>query len=572
MLFGGVEPARAESPAPTASMPHPHAYGILIGNNAGGAGQQPLHYAEDDAKRMAEVLRQLGRYGTSDLNVLTKPTSAAILSAVDDVTRKLQEHARKGEQAVLVFYYSGHAKANSFSLGGDELAIAQLREKLRQIPTTLTLVILDACQSGQFARVKGAEPAADFSFNSVSRLTTKGIAVMASSSGQELSQESDELKGSYFTHHLITALRGAADADSDGRVSLDEAYRYAYRRTLSSTSQTQVGSQHVTLDIDLAGQGDVPVTYPAEARSQLELPAGMDGKVLVLQKPSGNVAAEVQKAPGAPLRLAFAAGAYEATVRANGKVLRCNLALADDRVVAVDFGLCDEVKRSGVAKGDGMGDGIESPVSEMPPDVPTETSSAPNKPWNAEITWGLTASTTDAYDARLEEFGYKPPYNTLPAFRLSAAMSRAFTENVAFGVRLSTLARDTYERRITGSTDTFDWAGYGAMAFARASFVVLGRHPGWALSAYGQGGAGVAMARTTLKVSPNGAYAPGNDETEFGLLLGASGGIELRKGHSTFAMFTQAGYDYAPAMRSLTGETHSVGGWFFEPFGARFYF
>src|SRR5205085_2833919 len=170
------------------------------------------------------------------------------------------------------FYYSGHAKANAFSLGENELAIATLREKLRAIPSTLTLVVLDACQSGQFARTKGTEPAADFSFNSVSRLTTKGIAVMASSSAQELSQESDELRSSYFTHHLVVGLRGAADADGDGRVSLDEAYRYAYRRTLASTAQTQVGGQHVTLETDLAGQGEVPVTYPADARSQLELP------------------------------------------------------------------------------------------------------------------------------------------------------------------------------------------------------------------------------------------------------------------------------------------------------------
>ncbi|AKU97271.1 peptidase C14 caspase catalytic subunit p20 [Labilithrix luteola] len=552
-------------------MPHPHAYGILIGNNAGGAGQQPLRYAEDDARRMAEVLRQLGRYGTSDLQVLTKPTSAAILSAVDDVTRKMQEHARKGEQAVLVFYYSGHAKANSFSLGGDELAIAQLRDKLRQIPTTLTLVILDACQSGQFARVKGAEPAADFSFNSVSRLTTKGIAVMASSSGQELSQESDELKGSYFTHHLITALRGAADADSDGRVSLDEAYRYAYRRTLSSTSQTQVGTQHVTLDIDLAGQGDVPVTYPAEARSQLELPAAMDGKVLVLQKPSGNVAAEVQKAPGAPLRLAFAAGAYEATIRANGKVLRCNLALADDRVVAVDLGLCDDVKRSGVAKGDGEGEteGVESPASQ-PPDVPATTRPAAKTPWSAEITVGYAGLTTDAYNARLEEFGYRGKSWLPGTFRISAAASRAFTENVSLGVRLNTLGADTYERNVSGNVDKFDWAGYGAMAFARASVVVVGRAHSWTLSLYGQGGAGIAMARTTLSTSARSAPSERHDETEFGLLLGATGGFEVRK--SAFAMFAQAGYDYAPAMRSLTGETHSVGGWFLEPFGARFYF
>ncbi|HEY8076439.1 MAG TPA: caspase family protein, partial [Labilithrix sp.] len=365
-----------------ATVPHPFAYGILVGSNAGGPGQITLHYAEDDARKVAQVLRELGRYGQTDLRVLTAPDGAKVLAAIDDVAQKMKAHAAKGEQAVLVFYYSGHAKANAFDLGAEELPITTLREKLRAIPSTLTLVVLDACQSGQFARIKGVEPAADFSFNSVSRLTQKGIAVMASSSAQELSQESDELKGSFFTHHFVTALRGAADADGDGRVSLDEAYRYAYRRTLTSTSTTKVGSQHVTLETDLAGQGEVPVTYPADMRSQLELPGPLDGKVLVQHKASGNVVAEVQKAPGAPLRLAFTAGAYEAIVRASGKIHRCKLALSDDRVTPIDLGQCDEVKASSLAKGDF---GWESEDGEPEPDrAPTEPR-VPTEPWAAEV-------------------------------------------------------------------------------------------------------------------------------------------------------------------------------------------
>ena len=70
-------PARAEEPIPTSAaaspastVPHPFAYGILVGTNVGGAGQQTLRYAEDDARKMADVLRQLGRYGSADLRVL----------------------------------------------------------------------------------------------------------------------------------------------------------------------------------------------------------------------------------------------------------------------------------------------------------------------------------------------------------------------------------------------------------------------------------------------------------------------------------------------------------------------
>ena len=40
------------------------------------------------------------------------------------------------------------------------------------------------------------------------------------------------LGGSLFTHHLLSAMRGASDSDGDGQVTLFEAYSYAYERTL----------------------------------------------------------------------------------------------------------------------------------------------------------------------------------------------------------------------------------------------------------------------------------------------------------------------------------------------------
>ena len=62
--------------------------------------------------------------------------------------------------------------------------------------------------------------------------------MLASSSGSELSQESETLRSSYFTHHLLVGMRGAGDANRDGQVSIDEAYRYAYHQTLLATAET----------------------------------------------------------------------------------------------------------------------------------------------------------------------------------------------------------------------------------------------------------------------------------------------------------------------------------------------
>jgi hypothetical protein len=578
--------ARADEPAAStaaSTVPHPFAYGILVGTNFGGAGQQTLHYAEDDARKMADVLRQLGRYGSADLRVLVRPDGAQLLAAIDDVAVKMRAHQAKGEQAVLVFYYSGHARAGSFSLGGEELAVTTLREKLRQIPSTLTLVVLDACQSGQFARIKGAEAAADFSYNSVSRLTTKGIAVMASSSAQELSQESDELHSSYFTHHLIVALRGAGDADGDGRVSLDEAYRYAYRRTLAATAQTQVGGQHATLETDLAGQGDVAVTYPADAKSQLELPGALEARILVQQKPSGNVVAEVQKAKGAPLRLAFAAGSYEAIVRdastiAAGRALRCKLSLSDDRVTALDLGACESVRitASGIKGDDEADDPVIVGGAPPSPDVvrPLPAPGRPVEPWAIEAGVGAMARVDDGFTRRLATFGYEQERGLFdPRVRASVALSKGLVPHVAVGILATTLSGDTYRRKLGDSDDRYHFDAYGAGVFVRfsTSFLdfrgdyraafdqVLTPH-GLHIDVYLQLGGGVTLGTSNLSIgsSANGA-SESSSATDFGYMIGGAAGVALVTS-GLFAFYIQPGADYAPTTKNLLGDVHDAGG------------
>lgn len=420
--FAGT--ARADDLAPGPTTPRSHAYALIVGSNIGGAGQPSLQFAEQDAEQIAEVLREIGHFEPSDVHVLLHPTAAQVLAAIDQAGAYARDRAAHGEQTQVVFYYSGHAQATALNLGTGKLALTTLRERLGGLPTALTLVLLDACQSGAFARVKGAEPAADFSYNSVSKLTQKGLAIMASSTAEELSQESDELRGSYFTHHLLTALRGAGDADGDGRVSLDEAYRYAYRRTLASTARTQVGEQHVTLETDLAGQGDVPVTYPADAKAQLELPAPLDARVLLQRVPSGSVVAEVEKAPGTAMRLAFVAGSYEAVVARRAGVVQCRFVLADDQVAPFDTSSCAPVAPDTAhAKGEASG----SPVRET-------------DRWSVEASAGVITRQNDAFTNRLQTFGYDQQRFGLPVPCFAVGAARILVPHLAGVLQVATLS------------------------------------------------------------------------------------------------------------------------------------
>ncbi len=535
---------------------HTRAYAVVVGDNVGGSGQQPLRFAEDDARRVAQVLIELGHYDASDVRTLLRPDASHLLAAVDEVAARARADAEHGVETQVLFYFSGHARANAVSLGVEELALATLRDRLRAIPATITIVVLDACQSGSFSRVKGAEPAADFSYNSVSGLTQKGLAVMASSTAEELSQESDELKASYFTHHLVTALRGAGDSDGDGRVSLDEAYRYAYRRTLSSTARTQVGEQHVTLETDLAGQGEVPVTFPAEARAQLDLPEALEARVLVQQRTSGAVMADVQKVAGAPVRLALVAGSYDAVVAQKTGIVECHVTVSDGGVTEIDPRTCtavvpDRTLSKGAVRDDDS--------SEADRDAPASAEEPEERHWREVDRWTLEASLgfiqqrTDAYTSRLNEFGYSAGSFDPPAIRLLGGASRRLAAHLAGVIQVGTLAGDHYDRGIAGNNDTASFHAYGSAVYLRA-FTDLGS---W-FGLYGQAGGGFGLGVVTLATQQTGV-PPSTATVSWGYLLSGAVGPTARLGRAV-TLSAQFGYDYAPVIHNLIGDTHDGGG------------
>jgi hypothetical protein len=136
-----------------------------------------------------------------------------------------------------------------------------------------------------------------------------GLVLIASSAADEDSQESDAIGASWFTHHLASALLGGADASGDGRVTLGEAYAYAYARTVGSTASSSGGVQHPVFLYDLGGAGDVVLSDLAPVSGGLSFPAPAEGLYVVLDR-SGRAVAEVAKGAGAERRLALARGRY----------------------------------------------------------------------------------------------------------------------------------------------------------------------------------------------------------------------------------------------------------------------
>jgi len=523
-----VTPARAQSPAaaPIAS------FALVVGSNAPGPGQQELRYAEHDAAAMSAVLRDAGRYPSANVVSVLRPDRSALLAAIASLRERLTQHAARGEQAQLLFYYSGHARADAITLGREEIPLAELRQQILGLPSTLTIVVIDACQSGAFSRIKGAAPTTDFSFNSVARLNTAGMAVMASSSATELSQESDQLTSSFFTHHLLLALRGAGDANQDGKVSLDEAYRYTYNRTLAGTASTAVGAQHATLETELKGKGDVVLTRPASASSQLIVPAAIEGRMLVQHRASGSVIAELDKARGGAVRLAMAAGPYSVVLRRGDDVRACDVTLAAQSTVSFDLASCHAVAvDTGAAKGPA------------------------GRRWGLELSLGVMEGRRDAYVQEMRQFGFSEYGGNVwlgLSHQLSLTAVHALGRHLA--LTLTVLELDAQDHTRDGGGDTpdahFGWSAYGIGAGVRGTLPLLRDR----LIPYAQVVVGPAAAVT------NWTDAAGTTrQGYFGYHVGGGAGAAFMA-RPSLGVLVQATYTYAPVIDNRFGQTHDSGG------------
>jgi hypothetical protein len=505
-----------------------NAYAIVVGSNPGGEGQQTLHYAEADANTFADLLTDIGGYASNDITLLEHPTSAQLIDALETVARKVGEDAAAGRQSVLLFYYSGHSKAAALNLGDEELPLATLRAIVTNLPATLTIVILDACQSGEFSNIKGAEPAADFSYNSVSRLDSAGVAVMASSASTELSQESEELGGSYFTHHLMVGLRGAGDADKDGRVSLDEAYSYAYDQTLIATAKTAVGRQHVTLETDLKGKGDVALSFPAKADAHLVLPEELTADVLV-RTDRDAVIAEVHKVEGA-VSIALPTGSYKVLVRMGKRARECSVTLGPGAPGTIDLATCDEVDLVSTSS---KGGGVLLPAER----------------WAIELSGGMIFGPDDAYTTRLETFGYVEDF-FMPA-HWNLATSYRVTPFLHAVVSFGRLGSETYKRDSDTEFERFSWTSHGLAVQLRAGYPLAGGE----VVPFAEAGGGLGFARTTLEIGDIDRVS----ESHYGYQL--TGGIGLQVNPwQRFGFFAKGSFTYAPVIDNLLGDTHDSGG------------
>lgn len=342
LLLVIVRPASAGEPETDAPL---RRFALLVGANDGGREREQLRYAETDATLFGKALGELGGVASRDRLLLSDPDPATLERAFLELAKLAAASEAKGERVQFLFYYSGHSDESGLLLGGVNFDYKKLRKLIDQVPADVRIGILDSCSSGAFTRYKGGKKQDGFLSGGAAEV--RGHAYLTSSSADEAAQESDRIGGSFFTHFLVTGLRGAADADGDRRVTLDEAYRFAFDETLARTESTAGGPQHAAYDIQLTGTGDLVFTDLRKTSAKLEIAAEVVGRIYVRDR-RGTLAAELYKAKGsAAIVLALEPGDYTLTIDDGRQLHRAAVAVRSGKTAALGSGELEDVPIEG---------------------------------------------------------------------------------------------------------------------------------------------------------------------------------------------------------------------------------
>ncbi|MES0490244.1 MAG: caspase family protein [Leptospirales bacterium] len=321
------------SDLPANEKPNFKRYALVVGSNSGGSDRVKLKYSISDAKAVRTTLNSIGGVEDDAATLLADPSVAQLARSLQILHNIGSKHRKNGTKTEIFFYYSGHSDEEGLLLGKEKFEYSRLKSIIEKMPFDVRIVVLDSCSSGAMTRSKGGRKRAPFINNNSNSM--KGNAYLTSSSSDENSQESDRLKGSFFTHYFLSGLRGAADSNKDRQITLSEIYQYAYSATLARTEKTIGGPQHANYYIQMTGTGDVVITNLRRNTAILHLASNISGNVFIRNQ-KGQLVTEFYKPPKQTYDIGLESGSHTVMVIQNSNILNTVVTMKKNETVRLN--------------------------------------------------------------------------------------------------------------------------------------------------------------------------------------------------------------------------------------------
>jgi hypothetical protein len=221
---------------------------------------RPLKYAVNDAKAFYQHLVD---------STMIPPENILLLLNEDAKLTRLRSTLgtylknKAGREDMVIIYFAGHGATEKdvTSPDGDglekyllpydvepkdlyatALPMGEISRIFTRIQSERLIFIADSCYSGasggRTISLTGIRSTISDGF--LDRIASgKGKVILTASGANEVSEENENLRHGVFTYYLLEGLRGNADTDRDGLITVDEAYRYVSDRVPEATSNEQ---------------------------------------------------------------------------------------------------------------------------------------------------------------------------------------------------------------------------------------------------------------------------------------------------------------------------------------------
>jgi len=336
---GGTGTAKASPAALAAQKRYAHRIALTIGVDAYQAPIPALRFAVSDARRTAELFRQMG----FDRVETIENDGATRAGMLDALQHKLP--AMVGKNDLVVVFFAGHGVSRGdmgYVLPKDAtkdiektgVSVQELKDLALRLDSPHVLYLVDACFSGTIFKHDAATGATQGYWDAVS--AGRVVQVMSGGRADETVQEVDGW--GTFTRALHDGLGGAADADKDQVVTVAELGAYVEHRIPKETKDKQHpewgwldGTGMITL-VDARKVAAPAETIPRVVVSGLEgdmdrVYAAVDRKEL--KEAEGLVRDLLLKRDDAGLHLVLAAIYLERDATGNASLIEAELKSAD---------------------------------------------------------------------------------------------------------------------------------------------------------------------------------------------------------------------------------------------------
>jgi uncharacterized caspase-like protein len=219
-----------------------------------------LKYAVNDAREFHRLLVERNRVPAENVVLLLDEKAD-----LKNIRKAFGTHLRSlaGENDLVIIFFAGHGSTERDSKSPDQdglekyllphdtepkdlyssaIPMREIAYIFERIRSERLIFIADACYSGASGgrTVNVGSVRSGIHDGFLDRVASgKGKVILSASAANEVSVEKDELQHGVFTYYLLEGLRGFADTDNDGTITVDEAYQYVSEKVPRATGQEQ---------------------------------------------------------------------------------------------------------------------------------------------------------------------------------------------------------------------------------------------------------------------------------------------------------------------------------------------